>query len=83
MKKEFIAAVLDPEYETFIVYVAALSLNLGDKMHFLKKAQIAYLKADKASTKVFSKYADFIDIFSPKLATQFLEHIKINAHTIE
>ena len=52
-------------------------------MHPLKKAQIAHLKADKALTKVFSKYVDFADVFLPKLVTEFLEHTRINNHAIK
>ncbi len=52
-------------------------------MHPLKKAQIAHLKADKAPTKVLSKYADFADVFSPKLAAELPEHTGINDHAIE
>ena len=52
-------------------------------MHLSKKAQIAYLKADKASTKVPNKYANFIDVFLPKLAAELFKHMKINDHAIE
>ncbi len=38
-KKEFAAAALDLEYEAFVVHVAAFSINIGDEMHLLKKAQ--------------------------------------------
>ncbi len=37
-KKEFAAAALDPEHEAFIVHVAALSVNLDDEVHPLRKA---------------------------------------------
>ncbi len=52
-------------------------------MHPSKKAQIAHLKADEASTKVPSKYANFVDVFSPELAAELLKHIEINNHAIE
>ncbi len=52
-------------------------------MHLLKKAQIAYLKANKVSTKVLSKYTDFADVFSSKLAIKLPKHTEINNHTIE
>ncbi len=52
-------------------------------MHPSRRAQIAHLKVDKASTKVSSKYADFADIFSPKLAAKLSEHTGINNHAIE
>ena len=52
-------------------------------MHPSKKAQIAYLKADKAPTKVLNKYADFADVFLPKLLAKLLKHTRINNHAIE
>ena len=82
-KKEFIVTIVDLEYEIFVVYIAALNVDLGDKMHPLKKAQIAYLKADKASIKVPNKYADFVDVFLPKLAIELLEYTRINNHAIK
>ena len=52
-------------------------------MHPLRRAQIAYLETDKAFIKIPSKYANFADVFSPKLAIKLLKHTKINNHTIE
>ena len=52
-------------------------------MHPLKRAQIAHLKTDETSTKVPSKYADFTNVFSLKLAIKLSKHTKINNHTIE
>ncbi len=52
-------------------------------MHPSRKAQIAHLKADEAPTEVPSKYADFADVFSPKLAAELPEHTGINDHAIE
>ncbi len=52
-------------------------------MHPSRRAQIAHLKADEAPTKVLSKYADFADVFSPKLAAKLPEHIGINNHAIK
>ena len=51
-------------------------------MHLSKRAQIAYLKADEALTKVPSKYTDFADVFSPKLVAKLLEH-RISNHVIK
>ncbi len=48
-----------------------------------KRAQIAHLKADEASSKVSSEYANFPDVFSPKLAAKLLEHKEINDHAIK
>ena len=52
-------------------------------MHPLKKAQIAHLKANKTLIKVPNKYADFVDVFLPKLATKLLEYTRINNPAIE
>ncbi len=52
-------------------------------MYPSERAQIAHLKADEAPSKVPGKYADFVDVFSPKLAVELLEHIGINNHAIE
>ncbi len=67
--KEFAVTALDLEYKAFVLYIAALSVDLSDKIHPFKRAEIAYLKANKTFTKVLSKYTDLADIFSPKLAT--------------
>ncbi len=52
-------------------------------MHPSRRAQIAHLKADKAPIEVPSEYADFADIFSPKLAAELSEHTGINDYAIE
>ena len=52
-------------------------------MHLLKKAQIAHLKVDKVSTKVSSKYTNFVDIFLPKLAAKLHKYTRINNYAIE
>ncbi len=52
-------------------------------MYPSKKAQIAHLKADKAPTKVSSEYADFADVFLPKLASELPEHMGIYDHAIK
>ncbi len=52
-------------------------------MYPLKRAQIAHLKADEAPTEVLSKYADFADVFSPKLAAELPEYTRINNYAIE
>ncbi len=82
-KKEFATAVLDPEYEAFVVHIAALSVDSGDEMHSSRRAQIAHLKADEAPFKVPCKYANFADVFSPKFGTELPEHTGINNHAIK
>ena len=52
-------------------------------MHLLKKAQIAYLKVDEAFTKISNKYANFADIFLPKLAVELFKYMRINNYAIK
>ena len=73
------------KYKTFIIYIAIFnnSFDSNNKVYFSKKAQIAYLKAEKVSTKVSSNYIDFANIFLQKLATKLSEHIRINNYAIK
>ena len=82
-EKEFATTALDPEYKSFVIHVAALSVDPGDEVKPSRRAQIAHLKADEAFTKVPSKYVNFADIFSLKLAAKFPKHTGINDHAIE
>ena len=52
-------------------------------MYPSKRAQIAYLKADEVPTKVSSKYANFVDVFSPNLAEKLFKYMEINNYAIE
>ncbi len=65
-KKEFAVAIFDSDYKVFIIYVIVFhnNSNVGNEVHSLSKTQIALLKKDEASIKVFNIYANFIDIFS-------------------
>ena len=38
---------------------------------------------DQAPIKVFNKYTNFVNVFSPKLTIEFSKYTKINNHTIE
>ena len=38
---------------------------------------------DKALTKVFNKYTNFVNIFLPKLVIKFSKYISINNHAIK
>ena len=81
-KKEFVAAALDLEYKTFIIYVAAHNVDFGNKVHPSKRAQIAHLKADEAFTDILNEYTYFADVFLPKLVANLLKRTKINDHAI-
>ena len=63
--------------------MAILNLNSDNEIDTSKKALIAHLKADEASSKVPSKYTNFIDIFLPKLTEELLKYMGINNHAIE
>lgn len=76
---------LDLNHKVFIVYIIVfnISFDLGVKIHFLKKAQIAYLKIDETPTKVLNKYANFVEIFSLKLIIKLPKYISINDYIIK
>lgn len=84
-KKKFIIAALNSDYKAFIIYIATLNISFhrGDKIYLSKKAQIAYLKANEASIKVSSKYVNFAEVFSLKLAAKLFKYISINNYTTE
>ena len=80
--------MLDPEYETYIVHVGSVSSDALPSSSLLnvpslKKPQIFGLIAKKAPTKVSTEYLDFANVFSPDLASELLEHTRINDHAIE
>ena len=82
-KKEFAVIVFDPEYKNFIICIAILNINLNNNMYLLKKAQIAHLNVNKVFIKVFSKYTNFANIFSPKLAIKVFKYMRINNQAIK
>lgn len=83
-KKKFVAATLDPKYETFIVYVVFLIFTLLDiGIHLFCKLQIAGLIAKKSFIKISTKYTDFADILFPNLISELPKHTRINNYTIK
>ena len=92
-KKEFIIAVLNPEYKTFIVYVASFSstlliasLNstpLNADVHLFRKPQISSLIIEETPTKVSNKYVNFMNIFFLNLVFKLPERNGINNHIIK
>ena len=85
-KKEFAAAALDPEHETYVVHVASLSstpLVASLNVHPSRRPQISGLIVEEAPTTVPAEYSDFADVFSPDLASELPEHTGINDHAIE
>ena len=51
-KKKFTATAFNLKHKVFEVHVATLSVNPDDDVHLSRRAQVAYLKADEAPTKV-------------------------------
>ena len=86
-KKEFAAAALYPEHETYVVHVGSVSFNVLPSfllhVYLFCKPQISGLIVEEAPTKVPAKYSDFADVFSPDLASELSEHTGINNHAIE
>ena len=90
-KKEFVAAALDLEYKTFIVYITSFnssitSLNsnpLNADIYTSCKPQIAGLIAKKVLMKVSAKYSNFANVFFPDLTPKFFKHTKIIDYAIE
>ena len=69
-KKEFVTTVLDLEHETYVVYVRSISSNASPSsslldVHPFQRPQIFGLIAEEVLTKIFAKYLDFADVFSP------------------
>ena len=81
--KKFVVVTLYPEHKVLVIYIGALNIDSGDEMHPSKRAQIPYLKADKAPAKVLVQYADFADVFLLKLAIKLSKYIRINNHIIK
>ena len=87
-KKEFAAAALDLEHETYVIYIGSVSSDALPNsspldVHFFQRPQISNLIAKKTLTKVPAKYSDFEDVFSPYLVSELPEHIGINNYAIE
>ncbi len=63
-KKEFVISSFDPDYKVFIIYITTLNIysDVSNEV-YSSRAQIFYLKVNKALREVFSKYADFANIF--------------------
>ena len=89
-KKEFAAAAIDPEHETYIIHIRSVSSialpsfsPLNADVHPAHRSQISGLIAEKALIKIPAKDLNFADIFSLNLAFELPEHTKINNHAIK
>lgn len=77
----FATIVFDLDDMIFIIHVISLA-NL-DPTHLFYRAQIAFLKTDKAFIAIYFKYAYFADAFGVILTIEFLEYFEISNHVIE
>lgn len=75
----FIAASLNPEDETSLVYVIFLNFNFGIYLSY--RAKIALLKINKVSTLTLFKNSNFTNIFSPNLVAKLLKYTRIKNYT--
>ena len=85
-KKEFAAAALNPEYETYVVHVVSLSSALlvaSLDVYLSQRPQIFSLIAGEAPTKFPAEYTNFTDVFFLDLATEHPEYTEINTHVID
>ena len=87
-KKEFAAATLDPEHETYVVYIGSVNSDTSPSsfplnVYLSRRSPVSDLIAKKASIKVSAKYLDFADVFSPDLASELRKHTLINTHAIK
>lgn len=74
----FIAATLNLEDETSLVYVIFLNSDFGVYLSY--RVKIALLKVDKVFTLTPSKNIDFANIFSSNLVAKLLEYTGIKNH---
>ena len=88
--KEFTAAALDLEHETYIVYIGLVRFNASPSssplkldVHPSRRPQVSGLIAEEALTKVPAEYSDFADVFSLDLVSKLPENTEINYHAIE
>lgn len=79
-KKEFVDTTLDPDNKTLIIHITFLART---NVYPFYRAQIALLIQNNTPTVVFSKYADFTDIFSIILTTKLLKYTKVNNYTVD
>ena len=79
-KREFAAAVLNADDETFVVHVAALAEPTTMPIHPSCQAQVAALTSKE--TRIPAEYSDFSNVFSSDSAAELPEHTGINNHPI-
>ena len=85
-KKEFAAVTPDTRHEIFIINIIFFdksNTNQTSNVYPCSRVQISILIANKAFILISTKYSDFADVFSSKLAFKLFKYININNHTNE
>ena len=77
-KKKFAVVVLNKEDEIFVMHIATLSMS--SNIYLFWEIQIILLDIKKVT--IFSKYADYINVFLLDFVLELLKHTSINNHLI-
>ena len=80
-KREFAAAALNADNETFVVHVVALAEPTTMPIHSSRQAQVATLTSKE--TRIPTEYFDLSNVFSSDSAAELPEHTRINDHPID
>ena len=80
-KREFAAAALNADNETFVVHVAAIAEPTTMPIHLSRQAQVATLMSEE--TGIPTEYSEFSNIFSSDSAAELSKHTRINDHSID
>lgn len=81
-KREFTAVAMNENAKTFVIYVVTLSTSVV-QVYPSCQVQFELLLANKALTKVPSKYSDYADIFLFNRVMELSEKIDINKYAIK
>ena len=79
-KREFMAAALNVDDETFVMYIAALAELTIMPIYSSYQAQVALLTSKENG--ILAEYLDFSNVFFLDSTMKLLEHTRINNHPI-
>lgn len=83
-KHKFVKAVLNKKSNIFLIDIAILgTLKLVILTNLLEVLLLASLQSEKALSKIAREYVEYPDVFSPDLAMEVLENIRINKYSVE
>ena len=89
-KKKFAAAVIDPEYEIFVIHVTSFSsiiffssTALDADIHLSHRPQIAGFITKKTPIKTPIKYTNFANVLFPDLTSKLSKYIGTNNYFIK